>query len=402
MIINHIPKLTQTNVSTKFKKPISSVSNIQTSNKLFAYQDYIHFGSKNINELYDEYNWYVNHDHTPEIEAFLKIEDDKKTMDGFLTSILNNDEGSYRFIDSIARNPRKSSRYFKELENRVGSNSDNLMTFYYDSPYNKAYNKYLEQKYERSHTLCELLKIRPDWKGSALIEKHNKLKNNDYLEIGKVPNCFPNGHLFQIADYLNNFKEIGLKQKKDIQPLKLDNRTYEFKFFTEGRSDKNVFGVFTPERKKYVLKMGEPEKRSLDEPFALGTLAKIDNYLTTNRSRNSAPICYYNHARNMSLYKYIEHTPTKGDSRDLSTIKKKLPDFKDLGLTYNDNVGNKNCFLLNHNSNDDIKGCVGFDEGVAKEEWISVDNDHVTFSNILQPSNYKYNSPLPNAMQMFF
>ena len=196
--------------------------------------------------------------------------------------------------------------------------------------------------------------------------------------------------------------EIGLKKNKKIANLKLDNREYEFKFFTEGKSEKNVFGVFTPERKKYVLKMSDEKYRSLDNPFALGTLAKIDTYLTTNRSRNSAPLCYYNHDRNMSVYKYIEHNHVANKSNNLQEISEHLPDFKALGLTYNDNVGDKNYFQLKMNSNEDMQNTEGFSEAIMKNEWISVDNDHVTFNNKFQPSVSKYNAPLPNAMQMFF
>lgn len=276
------------------------------------------------------------------------------------------------------------------------------MPFMFDSPYHKAYTKFIEKKYLNSHTLSELLRVRPDWKGDVLLEKHRQLKGNDYFEIGNIPKEFPHNHLFTIADYLKNQMEVGLKQKKDINNLKLDNREYEFKFFTEGRSDKNVFGVFTPEHKKYVFKMAPEETRSLDNPFALGTLAKIDTYLTTNRSRNSAPLCYYNHDRNMSVYKYIEHTPVDNPSKDMKVISEHLPDFKNLGLTYNDTVGEKNYFRLNYNSNEDIRNTEGFSQGIENNEWISVDNDHVTYNNRFQPMINKYHSPLPNAMQMFF
>ena len=85
--------------------------------------------------------------------------------------------------------------------------------------------------------------------------------------------------------------EYGVKNKKKIESLTIGYRKYDFAYFTEGKSDKNVFGLFTPEGKKYVLKMSTPERRSLDNPFALGTLAKIDSYLTYNRSRNSAQLC---------------------------------------------------------------------------------------------------------------
>lgn len=366
----------------------------------------LNFKARNLNSLYDEYNWYINNDHTPAVDAFLKIDDDKEGMDNFLGAILNTNDRSYQFIDSIVRQPRNVNNISKALSEKVEPNSLNVMPFIPYSPYKIAYDKYLDNKFENSHTLSELLRVRPDWKGDKLLEKHRRLKGNDSLEIGSIPKEFPNNHLFQIADYLQPYMEQGVKPSKKINNLKLDNRNYEFKFFTEGKSDKNVFGVFTPEHKKYVIKMATPERRSLDAPFALGTLAKIDTYLTTNRSRNSAPLCYYNHDRNMSVYKYIEHTPVPNgaprNSSDMTTIAKHIPDFGALGLTYNDTVGDKNYFLLDRESNEDLQNTEGFEDAIKNGEWISVDNDHVTYGSRLQPANPKYTASLPNAMQMFF
>ena len=44
----------------------------------------------------------------------------------------------------------------------------------------------------------------------------------------------------------------------------------------------------------------------------------------------------------------------------------------------------------------------GFMDGVNRGEWVSVDNDHVTYGIRLQPSVYNYHKSLPNAMQMFY
>lgn len=383
--------------------PNNSYINNNTKQKVYSGNlSNIHFGSRNINELYEEYNWYINHDHTPAINSFLKIEADEKSMDSFLTAILNAEDRGHQFIDSLVRQPRNMNKLTDNLMSKVGPQSKNVMPFFFDSPYNKAYNRYIDKKYQDAHTISELLRVRPDWKGDVLLEKHRQLKGNDSFEIGSIPKEFPNNHLFQISDYLKDKMDIGLKQNKKIENLKLDNREYEFKFFTEGKSDKNVFGVFTPERKKYVLKMSDEKYRSLDNPFAIGTLAKIDTYLTTNRSRNSAPLCYYNHDRNMSIYKYIEHNHVSRKTNSLEEISEHLPDFKALGLNYNDNVGDKNYFELKFNSNDDLQNTEGFIDGIKRQEWISVDNDHVTFNNKFQPSISKYHAPLPNAMQMFF
>lgn len=361
----------------------------------------LHFGSKNINQLYDEYNWYINNDKTPAIDAFLKIDESPEVMDGFLTTILNTDDRGYQFVDSIVRNPRKSREMSTSLSKKVGSNSKNVMVFLPNSPYQVAYKKYIDKRVENANTLSEVLRIRPDWKESKLVEKHQQLKGDAPLEIGNIPKEFPNDDLFKIADYLNNYREVGLKSNKKIDSLNINDRNYDFQYFTEGRSDKSVFGVSVPEGKNFVFKMGNPSDRSLNAPFALGTLAMIDSYLTTNRSRNSAPICYYNHDKNMSVYKYIAHTKVNGDEHNLHNISSHLPDFTALGLSYNDNVGYNNCFLMD-DANEDLHDTEGFSDGVKNSEWISVDNDHVTYNNIWNPRVDKYSTELPNAMQMFF
>ena len=360
------------------------------------------FKGKSIPKLYEEYNWYINNDRVPALKSFLKIEETPEVMDKFLTEILKTKDRSKEFFDSFIYNPREVDNNLKALREKVGGNSINLMPFMMNSPYNEAYTNYIEDKLKNERCLISLLKIRPDWRGDTLIEKYKSLHGTDKLEIGNIPKEFPNGHLAKISDYLRQEMQEGFKSKKSIQSLTLDNRKYDFAYFTEGKSDKNVFGVFTPEGKKFVLKMGKPEMRSLDAPFALGTLAKIDSYLTTHRCRNSAPLCYYNHDNNYSVYKYIEHIPINEEPSNLSIITKHLNDFRNLGMSYNDTAGYKNFFMLAPNSTEGISNTEGFADGLSKQEWITVDNDHVTYSNRLQPMVSKYHTSLPNAMQMFF
>ena len=376
---------------------------IQQNKTTSAYQipyAMINFRGNSLNKIWDEYNWYIRHDKTPAIFSFLKIKEAPQMMDTFLAEILSTQDRSRELISTIVHHPRETQAITRELASKLPVDSKNLMPFLYDSPYNKAYTDFIEWKINNTHSVEELLRIRPDWKGSVLLQKYKDLKHNDNFEIGNIPKELPGKHLSRIIEYLSTQMEFGIKSKKDIPALKLDNRTYEFTYFTEGRSDKNVFGIFTPEGKKFVLKMSIPDRKSLDNPLALGTLAKIDSYLTYNRSRNSAPLCYYNHNKNFSIYKYIEHIPTRDCQHDLMKISRNMPDFYALGLNYNDTVGNKNFFLLNNTSNADLVKSVGFQEGVNRGEWISVDNDHVTYSNRLQPSISKYHAPLPNGMQI--
>ncbi len=360
----------------------------------------INFRGNSMSKLWDEYNWFIRHDRTPAIYSFLKIKETPEVMEKFLNTIFETPDRRNELFNSICANPRNANDILDTMKKILPSDSKNILPFFYDSPYNQAYNKFIENKVEHAHSLEELLKIRPDWRGEVLLNKFNVLKGNENLEIGNIPKELPPEHLRQIVDYLSNKMEYGMKTKKKIESLKLDNRTYEFAFFTEGKSDKNVFGIFTPEGKKYALKISNPERRSLDAPFALGTLAKIDSYLTYNRSRNSAPLCYYNHNKNFSIYKYIEHVPTT-NSKDLNEISRNLPDFNALGLKYNDSVGEKNCFLMDAKLHLNMNDSEGFYNGVTNKEWISVDNDHVTYGNILQPSINKYHAGLPVGMQIF-
>lgn len=358
------------------------------------------FTGRGINQLYEEYNWFINHDHEKPINAFLKIKEDPKTMDNFLTAILNTEDRSSQFIDSIVRSGKELSNITGRLTEKIGSNSQNLLTFMPDCPYTKAYRKYITTRFDNAHTIDEILRIRPDWSEEALMGKYERLKGNNRFKIGKIPNEFPKSEntYSQIIDYLRPNMQIGYKIPQQIPDLTIGHRTYQFQSFTEGRSDKNVFGVTVPEGKKFIIKMGEPESRGLNKPFGLGTLALIDTFLTTNRSKNSAPLRFYDHVNNVSIYSFVEHCPVPINAdKGLLEINKKLGDFKKLGLTFNDTVGNNNYFLLEEVHKDLINGDE-ISEGIRNMEWISVDNDHVTFNSSLHPLIRGLHRPLPNVM----
>lgn len=360
------------------------------------------FKGININKMYEEYNWYINHDHIPAIKSYLRMTYPKEIMEEFLTRILETKDRGYELVDSIVTRPREINKITDELGEKVGRNSKIMMPFLPDNPYNKAYTNYIKEKYENG-CIIDLLKLRPDWSEQALIKKYQSKFGNTNLKIGNIPKHIPKEHLEKIIPYIKSKADFGVKQRKEIDDLVIDGKTYQFLYYTEGKSSKNVFKVTIPSAgKTYVIKTDIPDKRSLDEPFALGTLAKIDSYLTLNRSRNSAPLCYYDHENNFSIYKYIEHEHVDRQTNDLKVIREHLPDFKALGLDYNDTVGYKNYFKLDERSIDTYDKMEGFKEALNKNEWISVDNDHVTFNNRFQPSITGFHKSLPNAMGMFF
>ena len=362
----------------------------------------VNFKGKTLNQLYDEYNWFIRNDGEKPINAFLKIEDAPKTMDGFFGAILSTNDRSYELIDSIARSGKGLSDITHKLKEKIGPDSENLLTFMPDCPYTKAYKNYITKRYDSAHTMSELLQIRPDWREDALLSKFEHLRPSSNFRIGKVPREFPqeSGTYAAIINHLRPNMQIGYKNEQTIPDLRVGNRTYNFKSFTNGRSDKNVFCVTVPEGKKFVIKMGEEKKRGLNKPFGLGTLALIDTYLTTNRSINSAPLHFYDHKHNVSIYSFVEHCPVKSlYEPSMADVNDKLSDFKRLGLYYNDTVGSNNYFQLN-DVHKKLANETEIEHGIKNQEWISVDNDHVTFDSILHPRIDGLHAPLPNIMNM--
>ena len=355
---------------------------------------------KTLEQLRNEYDWYVNIDKTDPIDAFLKIKTKEKSMNELFVNILTDENASYKLIDSIAGKARDGFKNMETLKNLLGENSDNLRFFMYSNPYNQAFTRYMEQKYENAKCMESLLKLRPDWRESALIDKYEALHGNRDLKIGNLPAEFKNGVFEQIHQYIQQYCQFyGHKKSTEIPPLTIGNKTYHFEYFTEGKTDKNVFGVYTPE-KKYVFKIADKGKRSLNEPFSLGALALIDSYLTLNNCRNIAPIYYYDHNLNTCIYKYQDHNKVSQKFKDPNEVNHYMPDFKSLGMCYNDTVGNDNYFL----SDVDCKTLPPNNTyyNAQSKELISVDNDHVTFNSPFMLLVTKYNVPLPNAMQTTF
>ena len=405
--------------NTKLNPNINTSNKLETNNQQIAYTKENHqkVYAKNLNaiginfkatksdeeksleDLRKEYDWYVNIDKTSPIDAFLKIKTSKKSMNELFINILKDKNASYYLIDSIAGRARDSIKNRNTLKELLGENSPNLYFFMPDNPYKAAFENYMDKKYENARCMESLLKLRPDWKEDVLIKKYEALHGDKNLKIGNLPEEFKNGVFEQIRNHLLSYCQYqGAKYNIIIPPLKIGNRTYNFEYFTQGKTDKNVFGVYTPE-KKYVFKMADINKRSLNNPYSLGALALIDSYLTLNNCRNIAPLYFYDHNLNTCIYKYQEHNTVHQKLNSTNEVNYYMPDFKALGMCYNDTIGNDNYFLS------DIE-CENFPQSMSlhqqQKELISVDNDHVTFNSPFMLLLDKYNEPLPNAMQTAF
>jgi len=356
----------------------------------------INFRGLNISKAMDDYKWFINVDKTPPFASFLKISADTKSMDELFKTILKDDNLNYQLINDLALNPRHLEENYQLLAKKIGENSESLNIFSPKNDYNIAFAKFMDKKVSRAQTVESLIKLRPDWKEEVLLEKFKQLKGHDHFEIGKIPKEFYDGAFEEVIDYLKPFSQHGYKIQTKIPDLQIGNKHFNFEFFTEGKTDKNVFGVYT-QGKKFVIKTAEEHRKSLNNPYSLGTLALIDNYSTLNRCRNSAPIYYYNHDLNASVYKFIEHNHVNYKISSSREVNSKMPDFEELGLSYNDTLGSNNYFVLEKNIIED--GHDFYNDGLnLGREFMSVDNDHVTYNKKLMPKIDKYNKELPCEM----
>lgn len=403
MKIQHISILNgdkYTKISS-IKKGVETYPEQTAETKQKVYATHLNFKSNStipVN-IINEYKSQISKKGILPIEAFLKLNAPKETLEKLFCYILNNEETRYDFIDSITKIPRRNKHYNDDLVKKLPTDSEALNFYNTKNVYTKAYRDYITSRYNNASSVSELLKIRPDWSEDVLLKKHRELYKNDDFELGFVPKHIGEENFDSIIKYLRNFCDYGFKTSSDIKDLTINNKTFKFKKFIDGKSDKNVFLIETPE-KKYIMKIGEPADRGLNKPFAIGTCSIIDTYLTQNNCRNSAPIRYYNHNYNTAIYDFIEHKYTSKISQ-LSEFTENMPDFEDLGLRHNDTVGVNNYFLLDKDQYA-MKNTYDFDYGVRHEEYVSVDNDHVNYTQPLNPKIQGYHIYLPNAMQMFF
>ena len=352
--------------------------------------------AKNIAKIFDDYKWFVHKDKETPIISLLKIKTDKESFEALVRKILSDDSLSYELIDSIVKQPRNIKHFIRNFEAKLPYGSDLFLTFMPDNLYTKAYQKYIETRMHNAKSISELLQIRPDWEEAVLLKKHQEIYHNNNFELGYIPQEIGHENFKPLVEYLKQYMDIGYKVEKEIPSLNLNGKNFNFAFFTDGRSDKNVFGVFLDDGSKFVIKIATDKTKSLDKAFALGTLCKIDTYLTKNHCRNSAPLKYYNYDMNTSIYDFIEHRHLryKPDTYD---IHRNIPDFVDLGLRYNDTVGTNNLFILD-SSQSAIKNMNDWSYGVRNSEWVTVDNDHVIYDCLLQPKIRSLHKQLPTQI----
>lgn len=389
-------KNTNNNVVTN---PNPEVNTDEEQQYVFAHHLCFRGVESKVSPLLKDYKKAVQLGHQNPIETFIKMESTKDELEVLAKNILSDEILSFDFIKSITEHPRKTKLYYNALKEKLNNNSCLLDIYSPTSLYRNAYNNYIEQRVNNAESVSELLQIRPDWKEEVLLQKHRELYHNDDFELGFVPNEIGAENFSPIILYLRKYFDYGFKTKDNIPDYSINGKNFKFEKLIDGRSDKNVFLITTPEKQKYIIKMADEFQRGLNKPFSIGTCSIIDQYLTKNNCRNSAPLRYYNHNTNTAIYDFIEHETTE-KIHNFAGFVERMPDFSDLGLYHSDTVGSNNYFKLSSSQNA-MKHTFDYEYGVEHSELVSVDNDHVTFNLHLSPINEKYHRYLPTGMQMF-
>ena len=397
-INNLLDKKFYNNKALNKNSQIQNYNNIDNKEQK-VYASHLNFRGGADVALLSKYKLLTQNKNTKPIEAFLSINAPKEELEALGKAILKDDNLSFDFIKSLTEFPRKVKLYYAQLQEKLIPNSVFFNVYFPTNEYKIAYNKYIERRVRETQSISELLQIRPDWKEDFLLKKHQELYHNNNFELGFVPDSIGANNFNSIMNHLNNYKDYGFKTKQDIPDLTVNGKTFNFQKLLDGRSDKNVFLIKTPQNKNFVIKTTDTNQRGLNKPFAIGTCCIIDQYLTMNNCRNSAPLRYYNHDTNTAIYDFIEHETTS-KINSLRGFVDYMPDFSDLGLYHSDTVGTNNYFKLSANQNA-MKHTYDFNYGVEHEELVSVDNDHVYFNLGLSPMVDEYHKYLPTGMQMF-
>ncbi len=367
-----------------------------------VYAGYLGFrGGIPLSSLVNDYKWFINHDRNSAINAFLKIDAPKDSINQLLRHILSNKDFSYEFIDSISSQPRNVADIYQKCKEKLPDGSDIINIYVPNNLYVKAYENYIDERYKNAASVSELLKIRPDWKEEVLLSKHRELYHNDDFELGIVPDSIGQENFQAVAEHLKKHCTYGFKRQTEIPDLNINGKTFTLKPYLDGKSDKNVFRIKTPDGQRFVIKMTTSENENLNQPGSLGLVSIIDTYLTQNSCRNAAPIKYYNKNQNIAIYDYINHNKVDQIRFSIYEMLNRMPDIKDLGITIYDTIGSNNYFRLD-DSQKALRNANDFKYGTLHDEVISVDNDHSTYDKILFPIVNKYHKAIQNEIQMFF
>ncbi|NLF82444.1 MAG: hypothetical protein GX568_00475 [Candidatus Gastranaerophilales bacterium] len=260
-----------------------------------------------------------------------------------LFEITSDREKSREFIENIIANPRKSREIVKDLTTKIGGKQEFMNWYFAPNGYEKAYQGYINEKYETAKNPDELIKLSPNWSYWTLTGKFG-----DDFTIGELPKEFGDKENYRklvkgLLSGKENAKTLGggLSGKRAFM-LEKEGKKYVLK----SQHDYLVYSSGLREALKinpwleddFFKKYKENEAMKSDSCFLN---AMLDRYLNLNNCENSPKMHFFDAKTGSALYEMVEGENLNIDNLNIINVNKQLKDMNSLGIVYNDvNNGN--------------------------------------------------------------
>ena len=280
----------------------------------------------------------------------------------YLNGITSNTVESKKFIEEVTKNPRESLINIKKIFNALGSKENFDKWYFGKTGYMQAFHNYIEEFYEKSNSIDELVRFMPNWGDWKIAEKSRKLTGNEHYTVGELPNELGDRTTFeQLGNFVKHNYWNSSRQEGEIN---INGKSFNLKYPQNGSSGKVVAII----NDKYILKTSYNKKYKADSPY-LNMM--VDYYLKLNNCSNVAKFKYYDEASETVLYEKSKIIPLKYTTlgKDYfyspKTIFDNFNDAKSLGIVFTDR-GTSN-YIKSGNDN------------------VVIDSGHAEYMDILKP-----------------
>lgn len=366
----------------------------------------------------------------------LKIVESKPNFTGIsrnrgiesLYKLMASAEVAQKFIDKLTKTPKDSKQNVRNLLKQYNlNNKEGLIKFsnWCLSPkgYYGAYEKFVENYFNKAESIEELLKFQPNWAPWKLEQKAWELKNPQCASLSKeakkaifdeqcnsvreVP--FNIGTLPDIFQSQQTYENLVNKLKReDIgnQEVDVDGLCANISRLKGGELNNKFIYSLEIQNKKYILKFDRinledsqtienrdlslVEKRATRQnkylaPDSIYSNVCMSKYLELN-SCDLVPKCYYDHKTHSAIFEYINDI--NGDLFQQREILETTPNLNKLNLSYKEL--NSLGIYLNDTSEINV---LKTKEGQGK----IVDLGHARFMDTLKPGVRGYNIEFSNS-----
>ncbi len=296
----------------------------------------------------------------------------------FLDNILSNENLAKNFIEEITQDPRKSAQTVIDLTKKLGGRDEFRNWYFSSGGYREAFGRYTGNLYSNAQSPEELLKVRPNWKLSDIVETYGRTKKGDPI-VGNFPQELGSHE----KDFVNIMKELMSPSAQKTGTVITDKGKISYEILKDA-NDKKVCKLTTEEGKNFIIKV---DKIYLDPTFSrlransIYNEAMLGYYLSANSCKDAPKFHFYDFFHNAAIFENIEG---KELPMELNPIRMNqlTPDLLSLGISTNDT----------HMSN----------YIAVKDGFVNIDLGNAGFLDMLKPGDLAHTISLPNYTGLDF